>query len=89
MRVTTVRLRPLRRKMIEEAGIDTTNIEGQGAELWVGGHFCAVLSMTGTEVCEIVWGTEWANRFEDDIRGMALYAYGLMANAPEGSGVEA
>ena len=89
MRVTTVRLRPLRQSTRDEVGIDGANITGQGAELWVGGEFVAVLSMDDETVCEVAWGTEWANKHEDDIRGMAVYAASLMQDAPKGSGVEA
>ena len=83
MRVTTVRLRPLRKSTRDEVGVDGANVTGEGAELWIGGEFVAVLSMEGEDVCEVVWGTQWADKHHDDIRGMAIYAWGLMKASDE------
>ena len=81
MKVTTVRLRPMRRKTVEEAGVDLASITGQGAELWVGGELWAVLSIDEEGGCEIVWGTEQAAAREREIADLTRHAAELMRDA--------
>jgi len=87
MRVTTVRVRPLRRKTVDEMGIDSENITGSGAELWVAGDLAAVVNYDGEACdCEVVWGTPFANEHEDTITALCNNAAPLMLASYEGAG---
>lgn len=82
MRVTTVRLRPLRRETIRERGIDRDNLTGYGAELWVGGALVAVLNYFPEECnAEIVWGGDFAEEHNDGIVALANHAAPLMLDS--------
>jgi len=79
MRVTTIRVRPLRRSTIEEQGIDAQNVTGLGAEFWVGGQLVAVLNYEpDLGQAEIIWGTALANDCEPAILLAARGAASLM-----------
>jgi hypothetical protein len=84
VRVTTVRVRPLRRKTLEERGIDSSGFQGPGFEFWVGGGLQAVgyyPELRETVEVELEWATEWAGEHQQHIE-QVLESAGYLIGSP-------
>lgn len=87
MRVTTVRVRPLRRRTIEEHDVDLAP-NGPGFEFWVGGALQAIgyyPTERETVEVELVWATEWAQKHEQHV-GQVLESAGYLVSDPPPNG---
>lgn len=82
MRVTTVRLRPLRRATAEDVGLDRENAAGRAcAELWVKGDLWAIIAIPSESSPEVIWGTPFAKEHEAAICELAKVSGVLMEGA--------